>query len=62
MSERVIFHKEYSSESLCDIERDMSECFDSTYNIDMEGIPVDEHGFHEGYFEVTVTWKTENQT
>lgn len=61
MFERVIFKKSYDAESLCDIERDMSECFDPTYNIDVADIPKDEYGFDEGTFEVIVTWKSENQ-
>ncbi len=61
MSEVVIFKKTYDAESLCDVERDISECFDPAYNMDMVDIPKDEYGFEEGSFEVKITWKSENQ-
>lgn len=53
---KVIFKKEYDGESLCDVERDMSEAFDPRFNIDVQDIPVDEYGFSQGTFKVTIEW------
>lgn len=56
---KQIFKKEYDSEMLSDIERDISECFDSDFNPEMKNIKQDEHGFHKGVFTVTVEWREE---
>lgn len=54
-----IFEKEYSSEELCDLSRDIYECFDPQFNPVVNVIPVDEYGFHKGSFVVTVRWEKE---
>lgn len=51
-----IFKQTYAGESLYDVDRDISECFQNDYNPKIAGVPVDEHGFHKGTFVVTVTW------
>ena len=48
----IIFDRHYSSEELCDIEKDIWHMFDG----DTAKIPKDEHGFHKGEFRVTVEW------
>ena len=54
---KVIFENKYSSEELCDVERDLYECFDGDFNPKVRDIPSDENGFHEGgYFKITVEW------
>jgi hypothetical protein len=52
----IVFEKEYDSESLVDLDRDISEMYD---NRQFEEIPVDENGFHTGKFTVTITWEAE---
>ncbi len=51
-----LFKREYSGESLYDLDRDISEAFQKDYNPLMAQVPVDEHGFQKGTFTVTVTW------
>lgn len=46
-----IFEQRYSSDSLCDVERDIQECFDFTFNPSMENVDPD-----KGTFIVTVVW------
>lgn len=58
---KFIFHKEYDSESLCDLSRDIHECFDPRFNEEMKDIPQDKHGFHEGTFKVEICWKDEDE-
>lgn len=53
------FEKTYSSEELCDLDRDVCEAFTEAFNPLMKGVPVDEHGFHEGSFKVTIEWLPE---
>lgn len=52
----ILFNKIYDGESLYDFTRDMAEVFDPDYNEDLSDIPVDEHGFQRGTFEVTIKW------
>ncbi|HCQ0858540.1 TPA: hypothetical protein OGU99_000466 [Escherichia coli] len=51
-----IFKKEYDGESICDIQRDVHEAFNSRFNPLVAQIPQDEYGFQEGTFTVTITW------
>ena len=51
-----IFTQKYDSESIVDLDRDITESFDSVFNPIMKEIPKDEYGFHIGTFTVTVTW------
>ncbi len=51
-----IFDKLYDGESLCDVERDISECWDERFNERVSGIPIDEHGFQTGTFRIQITW------
>ena len=53
------FEKTYCSEELCDLDRDVSEAFTEVFNPLMKEIPVDEHGFHQGSFKVTIEWQPE---
>jgi hypothetical protein len=57
---KQIFKQEYSGESLCDVDRDVSEAIDSDFNPVMKEIPVDKHYFQEGTFTVTITWEPDN--
>ncbi|AFA44792.1 hypothetical protein ACQ27_gp661 [Klebsiella phage K64-1] len=54
-----IFKKEYDGESLCDVQRDVVEAFSTVFNPEMIDIPVDEYGFQEGTFVVSIKWKPE---
>jgi hypothetical protein len=55
-----IFEKTYDGESIADIDRDVSECFDAQYNSVMVNIPTNKDGFHKGSFVVTVEWIPED--
>jgi len=48
-----IFEKEYSDESLTDLQEDLYW----TLNQETKGIPSDEFGFLKGTFKVTVEWE-----
>lgn len=54
--QRVLLDKQYSSEELSDVERDVWECLDPTFNPAIKEIPQDEHGFHQGTFRIQVIW------
>lgn len=56
---RVLLHKSYSSEALCDLSRDLHEAFDERFTPEAAGIPQDEYGFDKGSFEITLVWKAE---
>lgn len=56
-----IFKQTYSGESLCDVDRDVSEAFSSDYNPRAGLIPVDEHGFQRGTFTVTIEWEDDEE-
>ncbi len=50
----VIFEKEYCGESIVDLDRDISEMWDSA-----PIIPVDEHNIPTGSFKVLIVWSEE---
>lgn len=52
----TLFTREYSSEELSDVERDVSEALSEEYNLFVDNIPRDKHGFHTGTFVVTIEW------
>lgn len=56
---RVILHKEYSDESIYDMERDVAELYDSKeYTL----VPSDKKsGFKRGKFALTVIWHDEKK-
>lgn len=53
---KVIYSKEYDYESLYDLQRDLCEAIDETFNPTMKDLPADEHGFILGTFKVTIEW------
>jgi hypothetical protein len=53
---QIIFEKKYDGETLYDLGRDIHECFDKSFNPKVENIPVDEYGFQQGNFVVSVKW------
>ena len=57
----IIFQKEYDGESIIDLPEDIGEMLDPDFNdlVDVEQIPQDEYGIHQGKFIVTVTWVPE---
>lgn len=59
MDSKTIFNKQYDGESLYDLARDISEAMVEEYNPIIGEIPVDQHGFQAGSFEVSIIW-TEN--
>lgn len=54
-----LFEKEYSAESLVDLQEDVFEAFNPKYNNLVDQILVDENGFMEGTFRVTIEWMDE---
>ena len=54
-----IFEKDYDGESMIDLERDIWESLSDVYNPVMMSVPSDEHGFLQGTFTVTITWRKE---
>lgn len=50
-----IFSKEYDSESVCDVQRDVLEAFDVRFNDSLEDIP------RCGKFSVIISWHPENE-
>ena len=46
---KIIFEREYSGESIIDLNEDINW-------MDMDDIPVDEYNIQTGTFTVTVTW------
>lgn len=54
----VIFQKEYDGESLYDLNRDITECFDPDFNDKVKQIP-DGDAFLSENFEVIVIWQKE---
>lgn len=54
-----IFEKDYSSEELCDLSRDIYEAFDEKFNPIMADIPIDQYNFHKGSFTVKIIWEDE---
>jgi len=55
----TIFTKEYDGESLCDVDRDVSEAFDPLFNHRVIDIPVDDAEMQTGHFTITITWEEE---
>lgn len=55
---REIFSKKYDGESIVDLSRDISECFDERFNPAVKEIPEMEDcpGFWDGEFVVSVKW------
>ena len=51
----IIFDKEYSGESVVDMDRDVNEFFSDSL-IDDFVIPQDDDGVMQGTFRVTVQW------
>ena len=52
-----LFEKEYNGESISDLWRDTSECFDERHNPVAKDIPQDRYGFQKGKFKVVITWE-----
>lgn len=52
MEDVILLKRNYSDESSCDIDRDVSECF-----YDPKLPKPDEHGFIRGSYHVSVIWK-----
>lgn len=55
-----IFKKEYCSESIYDLERDVYESLDPAFNPKVKDIEVDEYGFTSGTYTVTIKWEEDN--
>ena len=54
-----VFKKEYSGESIVDLDRDIAEAIDAAFNPVMDRIPVDAYGFQKGTFTVSIVWSEE---
>lgn len=54
-----MFEQQYDGESICDVPRDVHEAFSSTFNPVIRNIPVDEYGFQQGTFTITIQWSPE---
>ena len=54
-----VFKKEYSGESIVDLDRDVAEAIDAASNPVMDRIPVDAYGFQKGTFTVSIVWSEE---
>lgn len=55
-----LLNRTYDGEEMCDIDRDVNECFDHHFNPDVLKIPTIDGGFPAGRFRVVVTWENEN--
>lgn len=55
---KQIFEQKYDGESIVDLSRDISECFDERFNEVIKEIPEmpDCPGFWAGTFKVSVVW------
>ena len=58
----VLFKKEYDGESIVDIDRDVSECFDTRFNPAAAQIPQDKHGIQQGKFTVQISWEPDEES
>ena len=58
-----IFNKQYTSEELCDLSRDIHECFDERFNPLVSSIPMDPDCpcFTLGTFRVNITWEDDKE-
>lgn len=54
--EFLLLEKEYCSESLVDIERDVNEILQFPEDKDFLKVPVDEYGFQSGTFKVKIVY------
>lgn len=54
-----LFKKVYDGESLCDLDRDVSEAFQEDFNPLVGTLPKDEYGIQRGIFTITITWEPE---
>lgn len=57
----IVFDKEYDSESLNDLGRDVQEAFDPAYNAAIGSIATDEHGFAAGSFRVVIYYQDDEE-
>lgn len=57
----IIFERVYDGEGLCDVDRDVVECFCPGFNPLVENIPQDKFGFQCGTFKVTIEWEPEDE-
>ena len=57
----ILLNKDYDSESLCDVGRDVMECFDPKFNPVAELVdkyyPQDKNGFNEAVYRVRISLK-----
>ena len=58
----LLFEKEYNSESLFEVTKDIFELFNEEYNDDLKSIPTDEYGFAAGTFKLVVTYEEPHPT
>lgn len=59
----TLFEKDYDGESIVDLGRDISECFDERFNPVAASIPEmeDSPGFYSGTFKVSVVWVPDSE-
>lgn len=57
VSNQLVLRKEYCGEGIIDMSQDIDEMFDSNINPAIGTVPVDDHGIFRGTFQLTVTWK-----
>lgn len=56
-----IFEKEYDGESIYDLQRDVIEAVDASFNPMVNDIPQDDHGFQLGTFTVKIEWRLNDE-
>ena len=61
MKSITLLNKNYSDESLYDLERDIDESFYDEFNPELLDIPKDKHGFRTGTFSVSIVWHPDNK-
>lgn len=63
--ELILLNKDYDSESLCDVVRDVMESFDTKFNPVAELVdkyyPKDRHGFSEAIYKVRISVEIQNE-
>lgn len=61
--EKILYRKDYDGESIVDMGRDLSECFDPRFNPIVEEIPPMEStpDFMSGTFTLSLTWVPDEQ-